>query len=279
MEDACIDDENLFADENLFTINFVGLDSINHKHITTKFPHDMKDVQQFLTKGAHSIMKNFPFPKAFNLYNHACVGLEETIRIMAGHHRLFGFAWDGRTQKPNRDGLNVTKLVADLVNYIFDAMKSGRLSDESICETHIGWVYVWSDSFLCGFVKQKDNSVWILTVTICPPLNKINSGRCTHVLAMGKSSKDHTSVIEYYYREVKKLMKGFQTYFGATNKIWVVFSILLTDQKNSLLPTPERRDILESAPIIPTVSTLTNYQHASNAIKNHFQSYFQSSWF
>jgi hypothetical protein len=36
---------------------------------------------------------------------------------------------------------------------------------------------------------------------------------------MGKSSEEHTSVIEYYYREVKKLMKGFHTYFGATNKI------------------------------------------------------------
>jgi hypothetical protein len=36
---------------------------------------------------------------------------------------------------------------------------------------------------------------------------------------MGKSSEDLTSVVEYYYREDKKLMKGFHTYFGATNKI------------------------------------------------------------
>ena len=110
-------------------------------------------------------------------------------------------------------------MVADLVNDIFDAMKSDGLSDESIYGTHIGWVYFWSDSFLRCFVKQKDNSVWILTVTICPPLNEMSSGKYTHVLAMGKSSEDHTSVIEYYYREVKKLMKGFHTYFGATNEI------------------------------------------------------------
>ena len=56
-----------------------GLDSINHKNVTTKFPCEMKDVQRFLTKGAHSIMKNFPVPKVFNLNNHACVGMEETI--------------------------------------------------------------------------------------------------------------------------------------------------------------------------------------------------------
>ena len=81
------------------------------------------------------------------------------------------------------------KTVTDLVNDIFEAMKSDGLSDECICETHIGWGYFWSDSFLRCFVKQKDNSVWILTVTICPPLSKINSGRYTHVLAMGRALK------------------------------------------------------------------------------------------
>jgi hypothetical protein len=83
-------------------------------------------------------MKNFPVPKVFNLNNHAYVGLEETIRIMAGHHRLFGLAWDGHTQKPNKDGLNGTQTMADLVNDIVDALNSDELSDESIRETHIG---------------------------------------------------------------------------------------------------------------------------------------------
>ncbi len=34
-----------------------GLDSINYKNVTTKFPREMKDVQRFLTKGAHSIFE------------------------------------------------------------------------------------------------------------------------------------------------------------------------------------------------------------------------------
>jgi hypothetical protein len=59
---------------------------------------------------------------------------------MAGHHRLFGFACDGCTQKLNRDGLNGTKAVADLVKDIFEDTKSDGLSDECICETHSGWV-------------------------------------------------------------------------------------------------------------------------------------------
>ena len=59
-----------------------------------------------------------------------------------------------------------------------------------------------------------------------------------------------------------------QTKFSAC---WLaVLSILLIYQKDSLSPTPERRDISESALIIFTVSTLTDYQHARNAIKKSF---------
>ena len=71
------------------------LGSINPNNVTTKFPREMKDVKRFFTNGVHSIMKNFPVPEVFNINNHACVSLEEMIRIMAGHHGLFGFAWDG----------------------------------------------------------------------------------------------------------------------------------------------------------------------------------------
>ena len=39
-----------------------------------------------------------------------------------------------------QDGLNGTNAVADLVNDIFEAMKSDGLSYEFICETHIGWL-------------------------------------------------------------------------------------------------------------------------------------------
>jgi hypothetical protein len=48
-------------------IELFGLDSINHGNMKTKFPHEMKDIQQFLTKDAHSIMKNYPVLKLFNL--------------------------------------------------------------------------------------------------------------------------------------------------------------------------------------------------------------------
>ena len=38
-------------------------------------------------------------------------------------------------------------------------------------------VYFWSDSFVRSFVKQNNNSVWISTVTISPPADKISTGK------------------------------------------------------------------------------------------------------
>ena len=69
------------------------------------------------------------------------------------------------------------------------------------------------------FTKQWDNVVWILTVTIHSPLKDMNSGNYTTVLAMGKSSEDHIMVIKYYYKDIRNLTKGVNSYFGATNEI------------------------------------------------------------
>ena len=45
------------------------------------------------------------------------------------------------------------------------------------------------------------------------------------------------------------------------------YSTGLIDQKHNLSLTQERRVISESVPIMPTVLTLTNYQHARNVTK------------
>ncbi len=169
--------------------------------------------------------------------------------------------------------------MADLVNDIVDALKSDGLSDESICETHIGWVYFWSDSFLQCFVKQKYISVWILTVTICPPLKVTLADTLMH-WPWGRVLKTIHLLLNTTTERSKRLSRVFililETQMKSSACWLVVCSILPIDQKDSSSPTPERRDISESAPIIPTVSTLTNYQHARNAKKNHFQSYFPS---
>lgn len=186
--------------------------------VATHFPKDFNEFNNFVGYKKNSIWNMFPTQRVFIKNKHACVGLKQTILFLAAHHGRFQFAWDAATQTSNKDGLNGTDAVADLVNDIGEAMSKKGMTRKEIRNTNIGWVYFWSDSFLRCFVKQRENSVWIFTVTICPPYTEINSGRYTIVLAMGKSSDDHTGVIEHYHSEVKELMTGFDCYFGDRNE-------------------------------------------------------------
>ena len=59
-----------------------------------KFPRTGKDARCFFTDGSHSILKNFPIQEVFEVNNHACVRLKETILLAAEHRGGFDFAWD-----------------------------------------------------------------------------------------------------------------------------------------------------------------------------------------
>jgi len=200
---------------------FAG-DASNGNGLEVHFPTNKNDVRKRLFEGSNSIMTNFPVPKVSDINNHACADLKETILLAAGHGAKFNFAWDPTRPAGalrNTDGLNGTKAVRDLLKDIIEAQKRDGHDDEVVKATSMGWIYFWSDSFLRCFVKQKENSVWILTVTICPPESEKSSGAYTHILAMGKSGEDHTPVIEHYLKEYTKLMKGFDCYFGESNDV------------------------------------------------------------
>ena len=77
-----------------------------------KFPRTGKDARHFFTGGSHSILKNFPLQEVFEVNNHACVRLKETILLAAGHCGGFHFAWDGCLgMEGSSDGLNRPKLI------------------------------------------------------------------------------------------------------------------------------------------------------------------------
>ena len=201
-------------------MDLFGVRRIAH-NVQTRFPVDMNDVRTIMLEGANSILKNFPSPKVETKHKHACVSLKETIRLAAGHGAKFNFGYDplGSLSKHNDDGLNGTKAYAELTREISSAMQNANIDKEVILKTRIGWVYLWSDSFLRCFVKQKENSVWVLTATVCPFENVKSTGANTYVLAIGKSGDDHTEIINMYIKECAELMAGFDCYFGDINEI------------------------------------------------------------
>ena len=191
----------------------------NNNGVKTRIPTTMEETRSILLEGTNSILKNFPVPKVFDIKGHACVSVIEVVRLMAGHGADFNFINNGSPEHRNREGLNGTPAGDAILEEMEEAMKDANVDTDTRKKTKKGWVLVWSDGFLRCFIKQKDNAVWIITITVCPPENKKSSGMYTHVLAMGPGGADHTDVIDFYLDELNKLKEGFDCYFGLTNRI------------------------------------------------------------
>ena len=76
--------------------HLLGLDKQQHNS-KTRFPTNLDETKEAITKGANSILKNFPSQRVFEIGDHACVDLKETVLLHAGHGAHLNFGIDGRT--------------------------------------------------------------------------------------------------------------------------------------------------------------------------------------
>jgi hypothetical protein len=176
----------------------------------------MSDV---ISQGAFSIMKNFPVQRVFSIAGHVCVSLRETFCIAA--YGGFVFPWDGSApegMERNIVGLNGCEGVKRVCWELINIQRANRCDNDEIRRMQLGWITIWSDSFLNSFIKQKDNSMWLLTATVCRPYDQTNSDKYKFVLAMGKSSLDYSEVINYYLSEIEGMKEGF-THYSADVKV------------------------------------------------------------
>ena len=60
---------------------------------------------------------------------------------------------------------------------------------------------------LHSWIKQKDNSCWIITVTICPQ-GGLKTSTNTFTIALGFSKYDHTDVVSSILAELEALESG-----------------------------------------------------------------------
>lgn len=194
----------------------------------SKAPRDYNDARRRIIDGVFSTMNNFPSPNVFEINGHACVSLKQTIRILMGHGAQIQFAWDGHHL--NREGLNKSKAAQSAILEITKGFEDMGLQQKDYIKYKIGLLYYWSDSWLQSFVKQKDNSIWAITVTI---------GNIKIVLAIGRSGQDHTAVIDYFHQEIAEMRMGFSSYDGHTNEIVKVAFNLLYHSADR----PERKEI------------------------------------
>jgi len=180
---------------------------------TLLIPTSKSTANAVLLEGKYGLFGNLPIVEPKHIGNtHACISLVKLIKHLMAHRIPIAFSeWpdndQGSQSTRRRHGVFGTPAMDAL-------LKKLKQMNQSSEPTHYGHFILWSDGFLRSFVKQKDNSVWILTVTLPDPKEESTSKFHTQVIAIGKSSEDHTAVLEYYYGEIEALMKGIIVFDG-----------------------------------------------------------------
>ena len=62
-----------------YNVCFLKMHKIDNIHygVKTRLPSNMAKTKRTVTRGAHSILNNFPVPCVFEVRSHACVSLKE----------------------------------------------------------------------------------------------------------------------------------------------------------------------------------------------------------
>ena len=205
--------------EQLETYN--ELCNFNNKSETIKVPKTKKEANALLLKGTHAMFTRLPSPKVYTEEEgHAYVSMSDVVDHALAEGLSINWLQDSNGNR-NSDTINGSLVSTELL----EEMRS-ELADPD--HTAIGTILLWSDGFCRTFVKQKDNSVWTLTLTFLNTDGKSKSPMHTYCIVIGKSSSNHTPVFETVMKELEGLRKERIRYCGITGKfIKTAFSVVV----------------------------------------------------
>ena len=201
-------------------------------------PTDNQSAEDILKEHRFGIFGNLPHEKVEIINNHACISMIGLVQHLMAHEIPIGFTEEtdlpGDTRR--RQSSHGCKAMEELL---------ARMKEINVkrTPTKYGFFLLWSDGFVRTFVKQKDNNVWIITITISDPDGNATTKYHTYCLAVGKSSNDHQPVIEYYLKQVEQLMRGVSMFDLQSGKRVNVQMGLLA----YIADRPERHAILNQA--------------------------------
>ena len=186
--------------------------TFNVDYPTMRLPRTPGDVYAYCLYGKNAIFANLPFvPVTVLPGGHAVLSLDTTIDNMMA----FGvdiLMMQDENGFVDYTGMHGSKIAAKMLHQL-------RLESDDPNNTAFGFFTCWSDGFLTSYVCQKDNSVWILTISFLDPKGSATSQFHTICLAIGHSKDDHTEVIDYYLEEFKIIRHGKLRYSFIKKKL------------------------------------------------------------
>ena len=215
-----------------------------------RFPISADDMRSMCLENKFAMWNQLPHEKIIEVKDengeckHAMISIDECIDHMMAHggkNAKLAFMQNhlGKVDKTGVNGCPAAQRLLEKLRKIVE--DNGGDPDK----TAFGYVILWSDGFVNSWVKQKNNSVWVMTVTICPPEGSDRSKLHTHCIAMGPGHADHDSVIEHFFKEMQEIRKGKLRHYtdenGKRHLINTSFDILVY-----MADRPERNHVTKT---------------------------------
>ena len=196
-------------------------------------------------------------------HDHAYISLVSLI----DHFLSFNLEMNYMTCDENNminTGISKCKMALQMRNSVKEELKDSNISPMIL------YINLWSDDFEPNVYRKNRKSIWIKTVSICPPRDKITSPMYTYVLAIGRKTDNHDIMHEFYNRELEDLSKCAFRYCALVKKMFQLLSrfyqFLQIDQKG--VPSTIFLDTMAQQPkdgYIMHISIKQNYLLARNA--------------
>ena len=197
----------------------------------TSIPRSLQDIRSFYLEGKWAIIPNLPRPTVKTIGEHAYVSLADCLVDLLGHGisvELIENCSSSEKVCTLSESLRAKTIAKNCQNI--------SLTNNTLCL----YVVEWSDAFEpSSSIKSNRGSVWLKTITISPPHNKLHCMTNTYPIAIGPHDVDHEDVEQLFAQELLQFRCGKEIgiYHGKLKKNVKVYLDLLC----SLQDQPERR--------------------------------------
>lgn len=171
----------------------------------TKPPKSLQDINAFYIKGKTSIFNAIPTPQILTSTDHAYVTITSVIEY------FLAYGYDADYMK-HTDNLANKKGISACNQAVQIRQEVAKTFYEEV--PLIFYVTFWSDDFEGAMLRKNKKSIWIKTITICPPSNQTTSTKYTYVLAIGRKGSNHDEINVLHNDELYKLQQCTYRYYG-----------------------------------------------------------------
>ena len=177
----------------------------------TRVATSVKDLHKFYLHGKKSIDSNIPCPSIHFNEGHAWTSARQVIEIFLAHgliaedivSNVDDAINDANSQKKIVHTIKETPAAKKIIELVKSRLTKQNDINDSL--PLILCVILWLDDFEANDVKKNCKSVWVKTMTICPPPALTSCPHYTHALALGRKGEDHEMVESFIWKELDAL--------------------------------------------------------------------------